>query len=41
MIYSIMQLSRKIKVENFFGGVNRKQKQEEFIKDHPLDEVKD
>ena len=41
MIYGIMQLSRKIKVERFFGGVNRKQKQEEFLKDHPLDEVKD
>ena len=29
----MMQLQRKIKVENFFGGVNRKQKREEFFKD--------
>ena len=33
MLYGMMQLQRKIKVENFFGGVNRKQKREEFFKD--------
>jgi NADH-quinone oxidoreductase subunit B len=31
MIYGIMQLSRKIKVEHFFGGVNRQQKRAEFF----------
>jgi NADH-quinone oxidoreductase subunit B len=31
MIYGIMQLSRKIKVEQFFGGVNRQQKRAEFF----------
>lgn len=33
MLYGMMQLQRKIKVENFFGGVNRKQKREDFFKD--------
>ena len=32
MLYGMMQLQRKVKVENFFGGVNRKQKREEFFK---------
>ena len=41
MIYGIMQLSRKIKVEKFFGGVNRQEKQEEFLKAHPVPEVND
>lgn len=39
MIYSIMQLSRKMKVERFFGGVNRKECREEFLKAHPVDET--
>ena len=39
MIYSIMQLSRKMKVERFFGGVNRKESREEFLKAHPVDET--
>ena len=39
MIYGIMQLSRKIKVEKFFGGVNRQQKQDEYLKAHPLPET--
>lgn len=39
MIYGIMQLSRKIKVEKFFGGVNRKLKQEEFLAAHPIQET--
>lgn len=30
MIYGIMQLSRKVKVEKFFGGVNRQEKRAEF-----------
>lgn len=38
MIYGIMQLSRKIKVERFFGGVNRKQKQEDFLAAHPVED---
>lgn len=37
MIYGIMQLSRKIKVEKFFGGVNRQERQQKFFEDHPLD----
>ena len=41
MIYGIMQLSRKIKVEKFFGGVNRQEKQEEFLKAHPVAGVND
>ncbi|MDE6512599.1 MAG: NADH-quinone oxidoreductase subunit B [Muribaculaceae bacterium] len=41
MIYSIMQLSRKMKVERFFGGVNRKENQREFLKNPPLDKVTD
>lgn len=39
MIYAIMQLSRKVKVEKFFGGVNRKESQKEFLKTHPISET--
>ena len=39
MIYGIMQLSRNVKVEKFFGGVNRQEKQREFLETHPLDEA--
>lgn len=39
MIYGIMQLSRKVKVEKFFGGVNRQEQQREFLETHPLDEA--
>ncbi len=39
MIYGILQLSRKIKVERFFGGVNRKEKQAEFLAAHPIEEA--
>lgn len=35
MFYGLMQLQRKIKVERFFGGANRKEKIEEFFKEHP------
>ena len=35
MIYSIMQLSRKMKVEKFFGGVNRQEKIKDFLANHP------
>lgn len=38
MIYGIMQLSRKIKVEKFFGGVNRQEKQRDFLESHPIDD---
>ena len=31
MFYGLMQLQRKVKVEKFFGGVNRKQKRQEFF----------
>ena len=41
MIYGIMQLSRKIKVERFFGGVNRQEKQREFLESHPVEGVED
>ena len=30
-----MQLQRKIKVQKFFGGTNRKEKIEEFFAAHP------
>ncbi len=33
--YGLMQLQRKIKVQKFFGGVNRKEKIEEFFAKHP------
>ena len=36
MIYAIMQLSRKVKVERFFGGVNRKESRKEFLAAHPI-----
>lgn len=39
MIYGILQLSRKIKVEKFFGGVNRQEKQKEFLAAHPIEEA--
>ena len=39
MIYSIMQLSRKIKVERFFGGKNRQENQKEFLAAHPIEDV--
>ena len=35
MIYAIMQLSRKIKVERFFGGVNRQESRKQFLQEHP------
>lgn len=35
MIYGIIQLSRKMKVENFFGGVNRKEDRAKFFSEHP------
>lgn len=35
MIYGIMQLSRKIKVERFFGGVNRQENRADFFKYMP------
>lgn len=35
MIYGIMQLQRKIKVQKFFGGVNRREKIEDFFANHP------
>lgn len=28
-----------VKVEKFFGGVNRQEKQREFLETHPLDEA--
>ncbi len=33
--YGLMQLQRKIKLQKFFGGVNRKEKREEFFAAHP------
>ena len=35
MIYAIMQLSRKMRVEKFFGGVNRQEKIKDFLAAHP------
>ncbi len=39
MIYGIMQLSRKIKVEKFFGGINRQEKINRFLNEHPIKET--
>ncbi len=41
MIYGIMQLSRKMKVEKFFGGVNRQEKIKDFLAEHPEIAVED
>ena len=41
MIYGIMQLSRKIKVERFFGGVNRQESRNKYLAEHPLEDDKD
>lgn len=38
MFYGLMQLQRKLKVEKFFGGVNRQEKIEDFLKEHPIEE---
>ena len=35
MIYGIIQLSRKMKVERFFGGANRKEDRKKFFFEHP------
>ena len=35
MFYGLMQLQRKVKVERFFGGVNRKKTREDFFKENP------
>ena len=35
MFYALMQLQRKIKVERFFGGVNRQEKLKDFLAEHP------
>ena len=35
MIYAIMMLSRKLKVERFFGGVNRQESRKQFLQEHP------
>lgn len=41
MIYGIMQLSRKMRVERFFGGVNRQENREEFLRNHPIDNTEE
>ena len=38
MFYGLMQLQRKLKVEKFFGGVNRQEKIEDFLREHPIEE---
>ncbi|MDE6439334.1 MAG: NADH-quinone oxidoreductase subunit B [Muribaculaceae bacterium] len=35
MIYGIMQLQRKVKVERFFGGVNRQEDRKKYLQEHP------
>ena len=35
MFYGLMQLQRKVKVEKFFGGVNRKRTREDFFRENP------
>lgn len=41
MIYGVMQLQRKIMVEKFFGGANRKEKIQKFLDEHPADSLGD
>lgn len=36
ILYGMMQLQRKVKIEKFFGGVNRKQKRTEEQADGPI-----
>ncbi len=38
MFYGLMQLQRKLKVEKFFGGVNRQEKIADFLREHPIEE---
>ncbi|MDE5813027.1 MAG: NADH-quinone oxidoreductase subunit B, partial [Muribaculaceae bacterium] len=35
MFYGLMQLQRKIKVQKFFGGVNRQEKIQDFFRKNP------
>ena len=35
MFYGLMQLQRKIKVQRFFGDVNRQEKLKDFIAANP------
>ncbi|MDE5585358.1 MAG: NADH-quinone oxidoreductase subunit B [Muribaculaceae bacterium] len=37
MFYGLMQLQRKIKVQKFFGGVNRQEKIQDFFRKHPTE----
>ena len=36
ILYGMMQLQRKVKVEKFFGGVNRQQKSNDAIEEYPI-----
>ena len=36
ILYGMMQLQRKVKVEKFFGGVNRQQKSDSPVADSPI-----
>jgi NADH-quinone oxidoreductase subunit B len=36
ILYGMMQLQRKVKVEKFFGGVNRQQKKDAAVDNTPL-----
>lgn len=36
ILYGMMQLQRKVKVEKFFGGVNRQQKSSDATEDYPI-----
>ncbi|MDO5479871.1 MAG: NADH-quinone oxidoreductase subunit B [Clostridia bacterium] len=36
ILYGMMQLQRKVKVEKFFGGVNRQQKSSDAIEEYPI-----
>ena len=35
LLYGMMQLQRKVKLEKFFGGVNRKRTREDFFRENP------
>lgn len=39
MFYGLMQLQRKVKVEKFFGGVNRQENIKDFLKNNPIAET--
>ena len=37
MFYGLMQLQRKVKVEKYFGGINRQESRKEFLEANPIE----